>query len=72
MFNVWVRGDSILNAFTIPAFDPGNKALQETMEDWHGTLATIILGLAAFHTSAALVHRYLWHDGLPQRMLTRS
>ena len=28
VFNVWVRGDSIFNAFTIPAYDPGNKALR--------------------------------------------
>ena len=72
VFNVWVRGDNIFNAFTIPAFDPANKALKETIEDWHGTLATIILGLAAFHASAALVHRYLWRDRLLQRMLTRA
>ena len=29
---------------------------------------TAILALAGLHASAALVHRYLWHDGLLGRM----
>ena len=69
VFNVWVRGDSIFNAFTIPAYDPGNKALRAWVQDWHGTLATVVLGLAGIHAGAALVHRYLWHDGVLARML---
>ena len=72
VFNVWVRGDSIFGLFTIPAYDPADKALRATVQDWHGTLATIILGLAGFHAAAALVHRYVWHDGLLARMMTRT
>ncbi len=69
VFNVWVRGDSIFNAFAIPAYDSADKALRDTVQEWHATLATIVLGLAGFHAAAALVHRYLWHDGLLARML---
>jgi len=68
VFNVWVRGDSIFNAFTVPAYDPANKALRAWVQDWHATLATVVLGLAGIHAGAALVHRYLWHDGVLARM----
>ena len=71
VFNVWVRGDSIFNAFTIPAFDPANKALRGMVEEWHGTAANLILILAGVHAGAALVHRYLWDDGVLGRMFSR-
>jgi cytochrome b561 len=64
-----VRGDSYFGLFTVPAFDPGNKALRENVEDLHGTIATIILVLAGLHASAGLLHYYLWHDGVLRRML---
>jgi cytochrome b561 len=69
VFNVWVRGDSIFNLFSIPAYSPDDKALRSFVEDWHGTLATTVLILAGIHAGAALVHRYLWHDGVLARML---
>ncbi len=67
--NVWVRGDSIYNLFRIPAFDPGNKPLRTRVEDLHALVANSILILAGIHAAAALVHRYLWHDGVLARML---
>ncbi len=69
VLNVWERGDSIFNLFTIPSFAPDNKELRGTIEDWHGTAATFILILAGVHASAALLHRYLWKDSVLQRML---
>ncbi len=69
MLNVWERGDSIFNLFRIPSFAPDDKALREMIEDWHGTAATFILVLAGVHATAALIHRYLWKDGVLQRML---
>lgn len=33
--NAWVRGDTLFNLFKIPAFDPGNRALQDSMASWH-------------------------------------
>lgn len=70
VLNVWERGDSIFNLFRIPSFAPGNKELRGLIEDWHGTAATFILVLAGIHATAALIHRYLWKDGLLARMIT--
>ena len=39
------------------------------MQEWHATLATVVLILAGVHAGAALVHRYLWRDGVLARML---
>ena len=72
VLNVWTRGDSIFNAFTIPALDPTDKALRAWVEDWHATLANTVLILAGVHASAALVHRLLWRDGVLARMLAPS
>lgn len=69
MFLTWTRGDSIFNLFSIPAYDPGNRALADQVQEVHGAIGWIILALAGVHASAALVHRYLWHDGVLGRML---
>ena len=62
-------GDSIFNLFSIPAYAPDDKALRSFVQDWHATLATTVLILAGVHAGAALVHRYLWHDGVLARMM---
>ncbi|QBB72593.1 cytochrome b [Pseudolysobacter antarcticus] len=67
--NAWIRGDTLFNLFTIPAFDPGNKALREQVEDLHGLFANGLLILAGFHAAAALVHHFLLRDNVLQRML---
>ncbi len=72
MFLTWTRGDSIFNLFSIPAYDPGNHDLADQVQEVHGTIGWIILALAGVHASAALVHRYLWHDGVLGRMLPRG
>lgn len=68
-FLVYVRGDSFFGLLTIPAFDPGNKALRENLGELHETIATIILILAGLHAAAGLIHHYLWQDGVLQRMI---
>ncbi len=72
MFLTWTRGDSIFNLFTIPAYDPGDRALAHQVQDVHATIGWVILALAGLHAGAALVHRYLWHDGVLARMLPRG
>ncbi len=72
MFLEWTRGDSIFNLFTIPAYEPGNRALADQVQEVHGTIGWIILAVAGLHASAALIHRYLWHDGVLGRMLPRG
>ena len=72
MFLTWTRGDSIFSLFSLPAYDPGNKELPDRVQDVHATIGWMILALAGLHASAALVHRYLWHDGVLARMLPRG
>ncbi len=70
LFLTWVRGDNLFNLFTLPKFgpDPG-RALENQVQDWHATVGYLILALAGLHASAALVHRYVWHDRVLARML---
>lgn len=72
LFLAWTRGDSIFNLFSIPAYDPANKDLPDQVQEVHATIGWLILGLAGLHAAAALVHRYLWHDGVLGRMLPRG
>ena len=67
--NVWVRGDAWFNLFTVPAFDPGNKALKEGVEEVHELAAHATLILAALHAAAALLHHFVWKDDVLRRML---
>ena len=63
-----VRGDVIYNLFKVPSIAPGDRALRSLIGDYHATAANVILILAGVHASAALLHRYLWHDGVLARM----
>jgi cytochrome b561 len=72
LFLTWTRGDSIFNLFSVPAYDPADKALPDQVLEVHATIGLLILGLAGLHAGAALVHRYLWHDGVLARMLPRG
>jgi cytochrome b561 len=67
----WTRGDSLFNLFSIPAYDPGNRALVNQVQDIHATIGWIILSVAGLHAAAALLHRFLWDDGVLERMLPR-
>jgi cytochrome b561 len=67
--NVWVRGDLIFNLFTVPAFDPGNKALRALIGDWHALAANATLILAGLHAAAGLFHHYVLRDGVLRRVL---
>ena len=67
--NVWMRGDVIFNLFTVPAFDPSNRALRTLIGDWHALAANAILILAGVQAAAALFHHYILRDGVLRRML---
>jgi cytochrome b561 len=66
--NVWVRGDTLFNLLTVPAFDPTNKALRVRVEDFHSLCANILLALAGLHAAAALAHHFIWKDNVLRRM----
>ena len=65
----WVRGDNLFNLFSIPAYNPANKALRGEVQDLHATIGWVIVGLVGLHAAAVLAHRYLWHDGILSRMM---
>jgi cytochrome b561 len=66
--NAFVRGVS-LGPISLPQLcDP---AWRRPLTHWHGLAANVLMALALFHAVAALVHHYLWHDGVLRRMLPR-
>jgi cytochrome b561 len=67
--NVWVRGDSIWNVFTIPSFAPGDRALRRQINGYHQVVANTLLVIAGLHALAALAHHYVWKDRVLRRIL---
>ncbi|HJV00363.1 MAG TPA: cytochrome b [Burkholderiaceae bacterium] len=67
--NVWVRGDNLFNLYQVAAYDPGNKALRHTVEEYHEFAANLLLVLAGVHAAAGLVHQYVFKDGVLARMM---
>ena len=68
----WARGDSLFNLVSIPPLDPGNRALAHNVQEVHLVIGWTIVAVAGLHAAAALVHRYIWHDGVLARMLPRA
>ena len=69
--NAWIRGDTLFLLLKIPAFDPGNTALRQTVEDWHAWAANLLLIVAGLHAAAALLHHFVLKDDVLRRMLPR-
>jgi len=65
---VGIRGTNLFNIYPIPGYDPDNKALLEQIFGVHAAIAWTILGIAVFHAAAALVHHYVWKDGVLDRI----
>jgi cytochrome b561 len=65
---VWMRGDTLFNLFTVPAFDPGNEALPDEAVDVHGFVANALLAIAGLHAAAAVFHHRVLKDGVMRRM----
>jgi cytochrome b561 len=68
LFNMWVRGDMIVGFGRIPAFDPSQPSLRETIEDRHALAANCLVILAGLHAAAALFHHFVLRDGVLRRM----
>jgi len=73
MLLTWAAGRSIAvwGLFTVPAAIAPAPGLRETFEHLHGLLANALIWLAVLHAAAALVHHYVFKDGLLDRMLPR-
>ena len=69
--SVWVRGDNIFGLFTVPAFDPANRALRHNIVEFHGLLANILLVVSALHAAMALLHHAVLKDGVLARMVPK-
>jgi len=67
--NAWIRGDSIFGLFRIPSFAPLDKALRDSVEEYHGLSANILIALAGIHALAGLFHHYILKDGVLPRMI---
>jgi len=65
----WTRGDSVFGLFTIPTFDPGNRALMREIHGWHALAANTVLIVAGLHAAAALFHHFIMRDETLRRML---
>lgn len=68
ILNVWVRGDTLFNLFTVPAFDPSDKQLRRTIGELHELAANVLFIVAGVHAAAALWHHYVRKDGVLRRM----
>lgn len=67
--NAFVRGYDLFGIAHLPQV--GDSAWRKPITQWHGLAANVLLGLASFHAAAALIHQYIWHDGLLGRMVPR-
>ena len=65
--NAFVRGYSMFDLYHLPQI--GDRAWRRPITHWHGLVANALLALALFHAFAALVHHYIWRDGLLHRIL---
>lgn len=65
--NALVRGVSLFGIMNLPQI--GDTALRRPLTHWHGFLANLLMAVALFHTTAALVHHYLWRDSVLRRIL---
>jgi len=69
--SVWIRGDTLFNLFTVPAFATANRDLREQVVDLHGLAANTLLVVAALHAAAAIWHHVVRKDGVLRRMWAR-
>ncbi len=70
MLLTWAAGRNIpvWGLFTVPAPIAPSASLHRTFQNLHGLLANTLVWLAAGHAAAALVHHYIFKDGLLDRM----
>lgn len=65
-----VRPLSYFNYFMLPALT-NNRVLFRSVHSLHDLLATTILVAAGLHALMALVHQYVWRNGVLARMIPR-
>jgi len=68
---VSVRSFSFFNLFQLPTATTATRPFLRSVHEIHELLATLILILAGLHALVALVHQYVWRDGVLARMVPR-
>jgi cytochrome b561 len=53
----------------VPQFTSPDKAAAHLYQDWHITVAYVLLALVAIHVAAALYHHFIRRDGVTARMI---
>ncbi len=66
--NLLAHGGSIFGLVHVPKLDFSALVPPDRIRGWHALAANAILIVAGLHAAAALVHHYLWHDGVLGRM----
>lgn len=67
------RGQTVelFGLLPLPALMARDRDLAETLEEWHGDLAWLLIGLSTLHALAALWHHYGRRDGVLHSMWPR-
>lgn len=68
MTNALVRGDRLFGLASLPRLAV-SSGLKHQISELHGLCANAILLVAVVHSGAALLHQFLWKDGLLGRMI---
>ncbi|NVN86079.1 MAG: cytochrome b [Rhodopseudomonas sp.] len=65
------RGWSIsyFGMWPLPMLSPANPAYNKAIDGWHQAAEWSLLIIIVLHVSMALVHRFIYRDGIMQRML---
>jgi cytochrome b561 len=70
--NAWTHGTNMFGLFSIPTYNPSEKALPNVVNYWHNLAAYAILAVAGIHAAAALMHQFVWRDRLLLRMVPHT
>jgi cytochrome b561 len=65
--NALVRGFDLFGLWTLPQI--GDPSLRRPVNELHELAANLTLIVAFVHAAAALVHHYVWRDGVLRRMI---
>jgi cytochrome b561 len=69
---VSVRSVSYFNLFMLPTLGTASRPLLRSIRGYHELIATAILVAAGLHAAMALVHQYVWRDGVLSRMIPQT
>ena len=69
----FARGDAlpVFGMATVASPWVNDRAFAHSLKEVHETLSNILMTVAAFHATAAMVHHWVWRDRTLERMLPR-